>query len=77
MPVIQPTPAHALSEATIRALHKINSTAVVDTLEAASPVAATGPRGAIFATNASSVPWSAPWSGADVGMSVERVAPTT
>ena len=32
MPIIQPTPAHVLDKATIRALHLINSTAVVDTL---------------------------------------------
>lgn len=32
MPVFQPTPAHVLDKATIRALHLINSTAVVDTL---------------------------------------------
>lgn len=32
MPAIQPTPAHVLDKATIRALHLINSTAVVDTL---------------------------------------------
>ena len=32
MPAITPTPAHVIDEATIRALHLINSTAVVDTL---------------------------------------------
>ncbi|MDP3768761.1 MAG: hypothetical protein Q8S13_12165, partial [Dehalococcoidia bacterium] len=32
MPIIAPTPAHVLNKTTIRALHKINSTAVVDTL---------------------------------------------